>query len=44
VNPSHRHQGIGKSMVKALKDFFPGKELRANEETSAFFEKCDSLL
>jgi len=44
VNPSHRHQGIGKSMVKALKDLFPGKELRGNEETSAFFEKCDSLL
>ncbi|AYA76890.1 MULTISPECIES: GNAT family N-acetyltransferase [Robertmurraya] len=44
VNPSHRHQGIGKTMIKALKEFFPGKEIRANEETSAFFEKCDSLL
>lgn len=44
VNPSHRHQGIGKAMIKALKEFFPGKEIRGNEETSAFFEKCDSLL
>lgn len=44
VNPSHRHQGIGKSMVKALKDFYPDKELIPNENTAAFIEKCDLSL
>lgn len=41
VNPSHRYQGIGKSMVKALKELFPEKNLQANEETVDFFHKCD---
>jgi len=41
VNPSHRHQGIGKSMVKALKDQYPQFILKPNEHTSAFFERCD---
>lgn len=41
VNPSHRHQGIGKSMVKALKELYPGKVFQANEQTDAFFKKCD---
>ncbi|MDF0726161.1 GNAT family N-acetyltransferase [Cytobacillus sp. S13-E01] len=42
VNPSHRRQGIGKKMVKALKETLPGKEIKPNEHTSAFFEKCDT--
>lgn len=41
VNPSHRHQGIGKSMVRALKDLFPEKSLQANPETAEFIDKCD---
>ncbi|MCL6586104.1 MAG: GNAT family N-acetyltransferase [Anoxybacillus sp.] len=41
VNPSHRHQGIGKKMVKALKDLYPNHELKANEFTAAFLEKCE---
>jgi len=41
VNPSHRYQGIGKNMVKALKEIFPDKELKPNEYTSAFFERCE---
>ncbi|AIE60605.1 GNAT family N-acetyltransferase [Bacillus methanolicus] len=41
VNPSHRHQGIGKSMVKALRDIYPDKELIPNENTAAFIEKCE---
>lgn len=41
VNPSHRHQGIGKSMVRALKDLFPEKSLQANTETAEFIDKCD---
>jgi riboflavin biosynthesis RibT protein len=40
VNPSFRHQGIGKAMVKELKEMFPDKEILPNEQTSAFFEKC----
>jgi riboflavin biosynthesis RibT protein len=41
VNPSHRHQGIGKQMVKALKDFYPGKTLCANDMIAAFLDKCE---
>jgi riboflavin biosynthesis RibT protein len=42
VNPSHRFQGIGKKMVKALKDLYSDKVLKANEHTAPFIEKCDS--
>ncbi|MCH1624807.1 GNAT family N-acetyltransferase [Ferdinandcohnia quinoae] len=41
VNPSHRYQGIGKNMIKALKEVFPGKQLQPNEHTASFFERCD---
>jgi riboflavin biosynthesis RibT protein len=41
VNPSHRHQGIGKKMVKALKETLPTKNIIPTEQTAAFFEKCD---
>ncbi|MCM3665351.1 GNAT family N-acetyltransferase [Mesobacillus subterraneus] len=41
VNPSHRHQGIGKRMVNALQEMFPDWTPAANEETAAFFEKCN---
>lgn len=41
VNPSHRHQGIGKSMIKALKDLFPNVSIKPNEYTSAFVDRCD---
>ena len=40
VNPSHRHQGIGKSMVCALGDMYPDRELIPNEDTEGFIEKC----
>ncbi|MGA9226633.1 MAG: GNAT family N-acetyltransferase [Mesobacillus sp.] len=40
VNPSHRHQGIGKRMVNALQEMFPDWKASANDETIAFFEKC----
>ncbi|HAQ06347.1 MAG TPA: N-acetyltransferase [Bacillus bacterium] len=40
VNPSHRHQGIGKRMVNSLKEMFSEWTAAANEETIAFFEKC----
>ncbi|SRR5690606_15225634 len=43
VNPSHRHQGVGKNMVKALKDLYPDKILQANELTEAFLKKCGEL-
>ncbi len=41
VNPSHRHQGIGKKMVKALRETFSNKVIKPNEYTAAFFERCD---
>jgi riboflavin biosynthesis RibT protein len=41
VNPSHRFQGVGKRMVKALKEMYPDKTLVPNEHTTAFIEKCD---
>ncbi|XJZ26098.1 GNAT family N-acetyltransferase [Bacillota bacterium Lsc_1132] len=41
VNPSHRQQGIGKRMVKALQEMYPDKEITASEETAAFVEKCE---
>ena len=33
VNPSFRKQGIGKTMVRAIKEQYPDKELKANEFT-----------
>ncbi|WP_077213858.1 GNAT family N-acetyltransferase [Bacillus dakarensis] len=41
VNPSHRHQGIGKNMVKALKELYPEKTFQATEDTAEFLGKCD---
>ena len=41
VNPSHRYQGIGKKMVKALKEMYDDKEIISNENTAPFIEKCD---
>jgi riboflavin biosynthesis RibT protein len=41
VNPSHRQQGIGKSMVKALSDIYPNKKLVPNGDTEAFLSRCD---
>jgi riboflavin biosynthesis RibT protein len=41
VNPSHRYQGVGKKMVKALKEMYADKEITANENTAPFIEKCD---
>lgn len=41
VNPSHRYQGVGKRMVKALKDLYPNKKITANDTTAPFVEKCD---
>ncbi|MBM6619934.1 GNAT family N-acetyltransferase [Bacillus suaedaesalsae] len=41
VNPSHRQQGIGKKMVKALGELLVDKEIVPTEQTAAFFEKCE---
>lgn len=40
VNPSHRLQGIGKSMVCAVHELYPNKEIHSSEETKGFIEKC----
>src|SRR5437868_2843744 len=39
VNPSHRFQGIGKKMVKALQDMYPDKKITSNANTVSFIEK-----
>jgi riboflavin biosynthesis RibT protein len=41
VNPSHRFQGVGKRMVKALKEMYPDKNITSNVNTASFIEKCD---
>ncbi|PLR76370.1 N-acetyltransferase [Bacillus sp. V3-13] len=41
VNPSHRQQGIGKAMVKSLKELYPEHQFIANEYTAGFINKCD---
>ncbi|MFC7783480.1 MULTISPECIES: GNAT family N-acetyltransferase [unclassified Rossellomorea] len=43
VNPSHRHEGIGKSMVKQLRDMHSEYEVKPNSDTASFFEKCDEI-
>lgn len=42
VNPSHRQQGVGKRMVKALQEMYLEKEILACEETASFVEKCET--
>ncbi|MCP3738671.1 GNAT family N-acetyltransferase [Rossellomorea sp. BNER] len=44
VNPSHRHEGIGKSMIRSLKEIHSDKSLKPNEYTASFFEKCENEL
>lgn len=41
VNPSHRHQGVGKRMVRELKELFPDRVLLATAETAEFIDKCE---
>lgn len=41
VNPSHRFQGVGKRMVKELKEMYADKEIISNKDTASFIEKCD---
>ncbi|MEW5551747.1 GNAT family N-acetyltransferase [Peribacillus frigoritolerans] len=43
VNPSFRKQGIGKTMVKAIKEQYPDKELKANEFTESFLDRCEDF-
>lgn len=41
VNPSYRHQGVGKSMLQALCDLYSDKNILPTELTVSFFEKCN---
>ncbi len=43
VNPSHRHEGIGKTMVNHLREMHTEQEVKPNSETASFFEKCDEI-
>ncbi|MRG86459.1 GNAT family N-acetyltransferase [Salinibacillus xinjiangensis] len=42
VNPSHRHQGIGKKMIDAVRNQYNNQYVVcANEKTESFVQKCD---
>ncbi|GAA0458662.1 GNAT family N-acetyltransferase [Alkalibacillus silvisoli] len=42
VTPSHRNQGIGNDMVKALKDQFEEQyHICGDDKTKDFFDQCD---
>lgn len=43
VNPSHRHQGIGKSMVCALQELYRDKNVVPNADTAGFIDKCGTI-
>jgi riboflavin biosynthesis RibT protein len=43
VSPSHRGNGIGKKMVKALKELHPDFRFIPDESTVSFFNKCDEI-
>jgi len=40
VNPSHRQQGIGKKMIKALKEMYTTAQIKPSEIIAPFYEKC----
>jgi riboflavin biosynthesis RibT protein len=42
VNPSHRYQGVGKRMVKSLKDMYSDRKVTSNNDTAPFIQKCDN--
>ncbi len=43
VNPSHRHEGVGKSMLKSLQEIYADKKLLPTKYITSFFEKCALL-
>ncbi|MCM3097333.1 GNAT family N-acetyltransferase [Priestia megaterium] len=42
VNPSHRQQGIGKKMIKALKEMYTAAQIKPSEIIAPFYEKCQA--
>lgn len=40
VNPSYRNQGIGKSMIKTIREMFPDAKIEPVKEIESFFMKC----
>ncbi|AYC29350.1 GNAT family N-acetyltransferase [Paenisporosarcina cavernae] len=40
VNPSHRGEGIGKTMVDKVKTILSCESFTASAQTKSFFEKC----
>ncbi|MBI0580021.1 GNAT family N-acetyltransferase [Neobacillus cucumis] len=43
INPSHRNQGFGKHLVKALKRRYPSTPILPTENTEAFLHKCNII-
>ncbi|MGP7816124.1 GNAT family N-acetyltransferase [Niallia sp. 01092] len=44
VNPSHRLQGVGKSMVQGIKGMYPDKNIEANDLIISFLSKCQDIV
>ncbi|KRE05638.1 MULTISPECIES: GNAT family N-acetyltransferase [Priestia] len=42
VNPSHRQQGIGKKMIKALKEMYTTAQIKPSEIIAPFYGKCQA--
>ncbi|MED4138382.1 GNAT family N-acetyltransferase [Priestia megaterium] len=42
VNPSHRQQGIGKKMIKALKEMYTTAQIKPSEIIAPFYKKCQA--
>lgn len=40
VNPSHRYQGLGKTLITEISALYSDKQIKAADSITAFFEKC----
>jgi|SRR5690606_10681745 riboflavin biosynthesis RibT protein len=41
VNPSYRNQGVGKAILKALKEHYPDSTFTPSKEVEPFFSKIE---
>ncbi|QHS22631.1 GNAT family N-acetyltransferase [Virgibacillus sp. MSP4-1] len=45
VNPSHRHQGIGKKMIDAVRTQYENRYIVcADDRTESFVKKCEEVI
>ncbi|MEI5907129.1 GNAT family N-acetyltransferase [Bacillus spongiae] len=41
VNPSHRFEGVGTQMIKALHEYYADYEIGPNKDTESFYKQCE---